>query len=240
LIVNAAAYTAVDRAEDEDELAYIVNAVAAGELARTAKRVGVPIFQLSTDYVFDGLKGPYSETDAPNPLGVYGRTKLQGERCVRSETGDHVIFRTSWVYSPFGRNFVKTMLALALDRTEVTVVADQFGNPTSALDLANAILFVAELWVSHGPRGSGEIFHVTGGGCCSWAEFAAETFRVSERHGGPTATVLPIDTIQYPTRAPRPHDSRLDVAKFRRTFGCDTPHWTRSLARVVGRLLQSR
>lgn len=238
LVVNAAAYTAVDSAEDEPALARLINAVAAGELARVAHESAIPIIQISTDYVFSGSKPePYLESDSPVPLGVYGRTKLEGEQRVRAEAADHIILRTAWVYSPFGHNFVKTMLALASRRDEIRVVADQLGNPTSALDLAPAILAVARHWVSNRAAVAGRTFHVVGKGDCSWADFAEEIFRLSGKLGGPSAAVRRIRTSDYPAAAPRPRNSRLDTRTFERSFGYCMPDWHQSLSPVMERIL---
>lgn len=238
VVVNAAAYTAVDSAEDEPELARLVNAVAAGELARAAQELGARIIQISTDYVFSGSKPkPYLESDAPGPLGVYGRTKLEGEERVRAQATDHVILRTAWVYSPFGRNFVKTMLTLASRHDEISVVADQFGNPTSALDLAGAVLRVARDWVSNDAGVNGRTFHVAGRGDCSWADFAEEIYRQSGALGGPIAAVRRIKTSEYPAAAPRPGNSRLDAGAFEQTFAYCMRDWRESLLPVVRRSL---
>lgn len=238
VVVNAAAYTAVDKAEDEPELALAVNATGAGELASAAQEFGAPIIHISTDYVFDGGgTGRYREEDEVGPIGVYGRTKLAGEERVRSGNPAHFILRTSWVYSPFGANFVKTMLRVAQGRDELTVVGDQVGNPTSALDLADAIGVVL------GRISSGEserlvgTYHVGGTGEASWAEFAREIFAVSMEMGGPSADVRAISTSEWPTRAKRPANSRLNSSRFSDNFGFSMPDWRQSVRPVVGRLL---
>ena len=236
ILVSAAAYTAVDKAEDEPELAHRINAEAAGELARAARAVGAPIIHLSTDYVFDGaLDRPYIETDPTNPLGVYGRSKLDGEMAVRAAQPDHLILRTAWVYSPFGRNFVKTMLTLAETRNRLGVVDDQHGNPTSALDIADAILRIAERWQS-GARTYGA-FHFTGSGETTWCGLAREVFRVSRELDGPFAEVDAIPTAAYPTRARRPANSRLDSSRFAAAFDHRAPAWQASVAETVRQLL---
>lgn len=238
VVVNAAAYTAVDRAEHEPVLAHRINAIAAGALARSARDVGAPIIHLSTDYVFDGRKtGEYQEDDATNPLGVYGRSKLEGEERVRAEASEHLIVRTAWVYSPFGHNFVKTMLRLAETRDSISVVDDQLGNPTAAADLAEAILNVIEGWRTQPGRGTGETYHLAGNGSCSWAGFAEEIFAVSRKLDGPTATVVPIAGSDYPTPACRPANSRLDSGKFERTFGFAMPPWQQSVSRAVRQIV---
>lgn len=236
-VINAAAYTAVDQAEGEPKRAWRINADAAGEVAAAAKAAGAAIIQISTDYVFDGLAdGAYREDAPTNPLGVYGRSKLAGEEQVRAANDRHLIVRSAWVYSPWGRNFVKTMLRLAAERDEVGVVDDQRGSPTSALDLADAVLAVLESWRSDAARGLGRTWHVAGAGSCSWAEFAEEIFRVSAACGGPSATVRRIAGADYPTRAVRPRNSTLDASAFEREFDFALPDWRSSVTRIVGRL----
>jgi dTDP-4-dehydrorhamnose reductase len=239
IIVSAAAYTAVDRAESEQDLAMAVNGAAPGLIAATAARLGVPVIHLSTDYVFDGAKTePYREEDVVNPLGAYGRTKLAGEQAVREATADHAILRTAWVYSPFGANFVKTMLRLAADRNALNVVADQQGSPTSALDIADAVIAIANQMLAHpGDPDKRGVFHLSGTGYTDWASFAEAIFAASARHGGPHARVNRIATSDYPTAAPRPANSRLDTRKLGRHFGIAMPHWRASLPPVVQRLL---
>lgn len=238
LVINAAAYTAVDRAEAEPELAFRINAEAAGEAAAAAREVGAPVIQLSTDYVFDGRSGePYREDAPTNPLNIYGASKLRGEEAVRSANPRHLILRTSWVYSPFGSNFVKTMLRLAEERKEVRVVADQHGSPTSALDLADALLRIAREMPSR-TAGEGSTCHLAGAGSCSWAEFAAEIFKASEASGGPSAIVVPIGSSDYPTPAARPLRSVLDTSAIRTAFGIQLRPWQSSVRDVVARLLK--
>lgn len=240
IIVSAAAYTAVDRAETEEAEAYIINAVAPGRIAAVAAQLGVPVIHLSTDYVFDGEKPePYLETDPVGPTSVYGRTKLAGERAVAEATDNHVILRTAWVYSPFGRNFLKTMLLLAESRDQINVVDDQFGNPTSALDIADGILTVAgNLLDSAAPHFRG-IFHMTGSGSASWADFATEIFATSDSCGGPTAVVDRIPTSAYPTPARRPANSRLDCRKLEKVHGARLADWRDAAAKTVKRLASS-
>jgi dTDP-4-dehydrorhamnose reductase len=240
LVVSAAAYTAVDKAESEPELAFSVNEGGARAVARAARVLGVPLIHLSTDYVFDGLKAlPYVEDDATGPTGVYGASKLAGEQAVLAEQGDSVILRTAWVYSPFGANFVRTMLRLARDRDELRVVADQRGNPTSALDIADGVLAVAaNLLAGDDPARRG-IFHLVGEGEASWAEFAEAIFAASAQAGGPTAEVEPIATADYPTAAKRPANSRLNTAKLAKMHGVRLPSWRTSVNEVVSRLVRS-
>jgi dTDP-4-dehydrorhamnose reductase len=240
VVVNAAAYTAVDAAEDEPERAFRVNAEAAGELAAAARDSGARFIQISTDYVFDGAgEGYYDEEAPPRPLGVYGRSKLLGEQRVRQADPSAAIVRTSWVYSPFGRNFVKTMLGLARANDVVRVVADQRGCPSSALDLAEGLLTMA-LALARGPDDfPGSTFHLTGHGEASWAGFAELIFEEARRHHLPSARVEPIQTSQWPTRAERPKNSRLQSDRFARDFGYCAPAWQESAAAVVARLAQS-
>jgi dTDP-4-dehydrorhamnose reductase len=239
IIVSAAAYTAVDRAESEPDLAMAVNGAAPGLIAGTAARLGVPIIHLSTDYVFDGTQTePYREEDAVNPLGAYGRSKLAGEQAVRQATADHAILRTAWVYSPFGANFVKTMLRLATDRDTLNVVADQHGSPTNALDIADAVIAIAGQMLAHptDPDKRG-VFHLSGTGYTDWASFAEAIFAASAARGGPHARVSRITTSEYPTAAPRPANSRLDKEKLGNHFGIVMPDWRDSLPPVIQRLL---
>lgn len=240
-VVSAAAYTTVDKAEDEPDLAFTINARGAGAIALAASELGVPLVHLSTDYVFSGSKAsPYTELDATGPVSVYGASKLAGEEAVLAAHKDAVILRTAWVYSPFNANFVKTMLRLAEDRDELSVVADQHGNPTSALDIADAILkILPKLQGSVGSELSG-IFHLTGQGDTTWAEFAQAIFSASGALGGPTASVRPIGSSDYPTRAKRPANSRLDNSKLAKTFGLRLPAWKHSLERVVTRLVRAQ
>jgi dTDP-4-dehydrorhamnose reductase len=238
-VVNAAAYTAVDAAETEPELAHAINAEGAGAVARAAARLGVPVVQMSSDYVFDGaLDRPYREDDPAGPLGVYGASKLAGERAVAAATPDHVILRTSWVYSPFGKNFVRTMLALARSRNEVRVVCDQHGSPTSALDIADGIITVVRnLRARPEAADLRGVFHMTSGGDASWADFAAEIFALSRAAGGPSADVVPIPSADYPTPARRPANSRLDTSRLAAVHRIRLPHWRQSLKPCIERLL---
>ena len=232
VVVNAAAYTGVDKAETEREMAFAVNAVGAGAVAAATHALGVPLIHISTDYVFDGSKAaPYTESDATAPLGVYGASKLAGEQAVLAAHPGAVICRTAWVYSPFGANFVKTMLRLAETRGEVGVVADQIGNPTNALDIADCVLQLAS------KRAEG-VFHMAGPGDASWADLAEAIFAASAAHGGPSARVRRITTADYPTPAPRPANSRLDCRKLAETHGLSLPDWRPSLAAVVARLFK--
>ena len=237
-IVNAAAYTAVDKAEQEEALAFRVNAEGAGHVAEAAARLNAPLLHLSTDYVFDGaLTRPYVEADQTNPTGAYGRSKLEGETRVRDAQPNSVVLRTAWVYSPFGANFVRTMLRLGETRAEVGVVADQLGNPSSALDIADALIAVAERLVADRSSDLRGVYHMAGQGEASWADFAEATFAAAERFGRKPVRVKRITTADYPTPAKRPANSRLDCGKLERVFGVALPPWRASLETTVARLL---
>lgn len=238
VIVNAAAYTAVDKAEDDRDAALAINSFGAGLTARVAARIGAPIIQLSTDYVFDGAASrPYTEDDPTAPINFYGRSKLAGEAAVRVATSNHVILRTSWVYAPEGHNFLRTMLRLASDRDEIRVVADQHGTPTSALDLAAAIEQVARNLVAYPSEPSLRgLFHLTNSGATTWAGFAAEIFTMSATQGGPHARVIPIAASDYPTPARRPMRSQLDNAKITQIHGIQPSDWRQALQTVMAKL----
>ena len=226
VIINCAAYTAVDKAESEQALASEINTTAVDTLARIAKEKDSSLIHISTDYVFDGKNfKPYCETDPTNPQGVYGQTKLEGEQAMLAiNPAKSIIIRTSWVYSSFGNNFVKTMLSLGKEREELGVIYDQVGTPTSARDLAQAILSI----IQH-PKLSTlpatEIYHFSNEGVCSWYDFAKAIFELSAIH----CHVKPIETIDYPTPATRPHYSLLNKAKIKKTFNITIPYWKDSL-----------
>jgi dTDP-4-dehydrorhamnose reductase len=242
VIVNAAAYTAVDQAESEPDLAMRVNGEAAGEAARAAAALGIPVIQISTDYVFDGsLDRPYRENDPTGPISAYGASKLAGERAVAAATDNHAILRTAWVYSPFGKNFVKTMLRLAETRDEVGVVADQRGCPTSALDIADAVFAVARNLVArpHDDALRG-IFHMSATGEAAWADVAEAIFAERLRHGGKPVAVKRIATADYPTPARRPANSRLDCGKLAARHNVELPMWRSSVSACVERLLKDQ
>lgn len=239
-VINAAAYTAVDKAEDEPDLVMAINGKAPGAIARATHAAGIPILHISTDYVFDGQKKtPWVESDAPSPLGVYGKTKYIGEIAVQTTTPNHVIFRTSWVYAPFGVNFVKTMLRLAAEgKEEISVVNDQIGNPTSALENASALCQIARQLVERPDDTSLRgIFHLVGRGQTSWADFAAVIFEGAKKRKAPFARVKPISSSDFPTKAKRPLYSCLDTTKLASVYGITLPHWTVSLDVVLDRLL---
>lgn len=232
LVVNAAAYTAVDKAEQEPDKAFAVNRDGARSVAAAAAATGVPLIHLSTDYVYPGDKPePYVETDATGPLGVYGKSKLAGEQAVRDAHPSPLILRTSWVYSPFGANFVKTMLRLATSRPAISVVDDQVGNPTSALDLADAILRIAPGLVTGGT------YHLCGSGEASWCAVARHVLAESRAAGGPWAEVTAISTADYPTPARRPANSRLAMDSFEARFGFRLRAWQPAAADTVARIV---
>ena len=236
IVVNAAAYTAVDKAESEPERAFAANRDGAGAAAAAAHALGIPFIQLSTDYVYPGNKpAPYVETDATGPLGVYGASKLAGEEAVKSAHAFPVIFRTSWVYSPFGANFVKTMLRLGKERDVLRVVDDQQGNPTSAIDIADAILRVTPDLLA-GSR-TGGTFHLCGEGSVTWCGFARQIFEVSASLGGPAPRVEAITTADFPTPARRPANSRMETEAFATRFGFRLRPWQDAVAETVTRLL---
>lgn len=238
-IVNAAAYTAVDRAETEPDLALRINGEGAGAVAAAAADLGVPLIQISTDYVFDGMAPrPWRETDPTAPLSAYGRSKLAGEEAVSASAADWTILRAAWVYSPYGANFVKTMLRLAETRDEVGVVCDQLGSPTSALDLADAIIAVAKALVARpGDAALRGVFHAAGTGEASWADLAEAVFAASAALGGPSAAVRRIATRDYPTPARRPGNSRLDCRLLAERHGLRLPPWRDSVQTCVVALL---
>ncbi len=234
LIVNAAAYTAVDKAESEPDAADRANHLGPALLAAYCAEAGIPLIHISTDYVFDGLKGaPYVETDATSPTGVYGATKLAGEQAVAASGARAVVLRTSWVYAATGKNFVLTMLNAAKKTNALRVVADQRGGPTAADDLAGAILAIADRLATDRDDAFGGVYHAAGTGEATWHGLAEAVFARAERHGLTRPTVTPISTQDWPTPARRPPDSRLDCGKLRRTFGLALPDWRDSVDRTV-------
>jgi dTDP-4-dehydrorhamnose reductase len=245
IVINSAAYTAVDKAETDEERAFALNRDGARMLAEAAARRGIPILHMSTDYVYDGRKGnPYVEEDATEPLTVFGRSKLDGERAIQEANPRHVILRTSWIFSPTGRNFVKTMLAQAAEQPKVRVVDDQRGSPTYAPHLVAAILELARQLSDRKedkgstPDGPWGVYHAAGSGTATWRDMAEEVFRCSAALSGPTAEVEPIKSADYPTPAARPASSQLDCAKLERTFGVKMPAWQQGVAECVERLLR--
>jgi dTDP-4-dehydrorhamnose reductase len=238
VIINSAAYTAVDKAESEAAAAFALNRDGARMLAEAAAKRGAAIIHISTDYVFDGSKpAPYVEDDPTAPINVYGRSKLEGEQAVAQANARHVIARTSWVHSPTGANFVKTMLRLARERGKLRVVDDQAGNPTYAPHLARALLQIARAVLDGEPGQRWGIYHLAGAGAVSWCGFAREIFRVSAAMNGPSAEVVPITTVEYPTPAKRPANSRLDCSKAGSAFGVALPDWREGVEDCVRRLL---
>lgn len=225
VLINAAAFTAVDKAEEEIERARQINGVAAGALAEACAAIGAPIIQVSTDYVFAGDKGaPYVESDPTSPQSAYGHSKLLGEQMVGQTNPRAIVVRTAWVYDASGANFVRTMLRLAKSRNEINVVADQLGCPTFADDLADALLTIAS-----DPAHTG-VYHCAGAGETNWAVFATEIFAQSRARGGPHAVVKSIATSDYPTRARRPANSRLDCRKLTNDYGVRMRDWRDALA----------
>ncbi|MGO4441404.1 dTDP-4-dehydrorhamnose reductase [Rhizobium sp. RAF56] len=237
-IVSAGAYTAVDKAESEEALAFIVNAEGPTVIAQVAKELDVPVVHLSTDYVFSGDKqGVYVETDATGPASAYGRSKLAGEVAVATANPNHAILRTAWIYSPFGANFVKTMLRLAETRDALNVVADQHGTPTSALDIADAVIVIAKRLSVDSDANLRGIFHLTGSGEATWADFAEAIFAGLQTKRGKVVSVGRITTADYPTPAKRPANSRLSNDKLKQVYGIVLPDWKESTKVVLDRLL---
>ncbi|MEN5237531.1 MULTISPECIES: dTDP-4-dehydrorhamnose reductase [Pseudomonas] len=229
LVINAAAYTAVDQAESEPHLAFTINAEAPRVLAEEAAHLGVPLIHYSTDYVFDGSKAaPYAEDDAPNPLGVYGHSKLAGEQAITAVGGEHLILRTSWVYSRHGRNFLLTMQRLLQERPQLKVVNDQIGAPTWAGTLAASTRALIERW-QQGQAGAWGTYHLTAQGETSWFGFAQAIAQQLKAQGLPCAELLPIASSEYPTPAQRPLNSRLDCSRLAREWQVTQPHWHEAL-----------
>lgn len=228
-VVNCAAYTAVDKAEDDQENAYLVNAKATEFLAKITKQKGIPFIHISTDYVFDGTEAiPRLETDQTNPIGVYGQTKLDGENLALENNPKTIILRTAWVYSRFGNNFVKTMLRLFNDKDSISVVSDQIGSPTNAIDLADAILtIISKDDLTYG------IFNYSNEGKCSWFEFAQKIKEFSNS----TIEINPVPTSAYPTKAKRPAYSLLDKSKIKEVYQLDILTWEDSLKEELKHLI---
>lgn len=236
-IINASAYTAVDKAETERETAHALNAIAPAKMAEIAAGYQLPFIHFSTDYVFSGTgENAFTEDDATAPVNYYGETKLAGEKGVLDAHNDALIIRTSWVYSPFGNNFVKTMLRLAADRDLLTVVGDQWGCATCALDLADATLAAIRHYEKNGSFGA-NLAHFAGHGETNWAEFAQYIFEMSAQNDGPSAQVKAITTAEYPTDAKRPENSRLNSDLFTQHFGQKSPHWKIATQQVVTRIV---
>ncbi len=238
VVINSAAYTAVDKAESEAERAFALNRDGARLLAEAAAKRGIPIIHISTDYVFDGTKRePYIESDATSPVTVFGRSKLDGEQAVRDANPRHIILRTSWIFSPFGRNFVKTMLTQAEAQPRVRVVEDQRGSPTYAPHLVTSILALAGIVSRADAEGPWGVYHAANAGTATWRELAEETFARSRTLGGPSAEVEGIRSADYPTPARRPANAQLDCSKLSQTFGLQLPPWQDGVASCVARIL---
>ncbi|NEO56391.1 MAG: dTDP-4-dehydrorhamnose reductase [Okeania sp. SIO3B5] len=236
IIVNAAAYTAVDKSENEPELANAVNSIAPGIMATEAKKLGATLIHISTDYVFDGSQStPYTETNPTKPLGIYGKSKLEGEKAIRETEANHIIIRTAWVYGVYGKgNFVKTMLRVGKDREELRVVYDQVGCPTWTGDLAEAIAQII-------PQLNSEIYgtyHYTNSGAISWYDFAMTIFEEAKQLGFPLEVkrVVPITTAEYPTPAKRPAFSVLNSGKISKVLGKHSPYWRDGLRQMLKQL----
>lgn len=229
VIVNCAAYTDVERAEEDEARAHLLNATAVGYLAEAARECDALLIHISTDYVFmGGCCGVLTEESFPQPINAYGRTKLAGEEAIKASGCHHIILRTAWLYSEYGRNFVKTMMRLTLERDEVRVVSDQLGTPTYAVDLARAIVaIISERNFREGT------YHYTNLGECSWWQFAEEIARLAGHNG---CRVTPCTTAEYPTKARRPMSAVLDKTKFLKTFGIEIPEWRESLKKCINEL----
>ncbi|EWY41352.1 dTDP-4-dehydrorhamnose reductase [Skermanella stibiiresistens SB22] len=245
LVINAAAYTAVDRAESEPDLAFAVNRDGAAHVAEACAAAGVPLIHLSTDYVFDGKSAghAYRETDPINPLSCYGVSKAAGEQAVRAATDHHAIVRTSWVYGPHGHNFVRTMLSVGEERPEMGIVDDQTGCPTSAADIADALVTMAlRILTEPAPAEAGLFgtFHFTGSTRMTWYGLASAVFSLAARHGRGTPGLRPIASLDYPTPAVRPLNSVLDCSRLLSVYGIASPPWRHSLELCIDRLCEAK
>lgn len=231
-IVNCAAYTNVDRAEDQEDIAELINATAVSYLAKAAADNDIPFIHISTDYVFGGNQGntPRSETEPVNPTGAYGRTKLHGEEAISKSGCRHIILRTAWLYSEYGKNFVKTMLDLTATRPELKVVFDQVGSPTYAQDLADAIVDIIDKGKINGNEGT---YHYSNEGVCSWFDF---TKIIAEIAGNDMCDIQPCHSDEFPSKVVRPNFSVLDKTKFKTAFGLKVPYWTDSLKKCIANL----
>ncbi|TBH34909.1 dTDP-4-dehydrorhamnose reductase [Rhizobium leguminosarum] len=239
VVVSSAAYTAVDKAESDEAAALAINRDGAGAIAAAAAELSLPVIHLSTDYVFDGDKPErYAESDPVGPVSIYGRSKLEGEYAVAAANENHVILRTAWVYSTFGHNFVKTMLRLAETRDELSVVSDQRGCPTSANDIAEAIVKIAARLSKDSSPDLRGVFHLAGSGETNWAGFARYILSILEEKTGRRVTVRDIATADYPTAAKRPANSRLCCDKLKRLYRVSMPEWQVSTRAAVTKLLE--
>ncbi len=232
LIINCAAYTAVDKAEEQQQLADAINHLAVKQLAEMAKKNNSILIHISTDYIFDGTNHkPYTEDNAINPQNIYGSTKLKGEQAIQAIACDAIIIRTSWVYSEYGHNFVKTMLKLGKERPELAVIFDQIGAPTYATDLASSILALVDT-LNHSQQTGVSVYHYSNEGVCSWYDFAKAIFEYTNI----ACNVLPIETKDYPTPAKRPHYSVLNKAKIKQKYSLNIPYWKDSLQACLDKL----
>jgi len=238
VVINTAAYTRVDQAEDEADAAFAVNQTGCANLARVCANHRIPLIHISTDYVFDGRKGsPYFETDPISPLGVYGRSKARGEIEISSRLKEHIIIRTSWLYGQFGQNFVKTILKLAETKESISVVSDQFGSPTNAADLASTLLTIADRLRSPA-KGYWGTYHYCGRGIISWHAFAQKIVELARLYADiRTVRVDAVSSAAYPSRSARPAFSALDCSRIRRRFGINTQPWQVSLEDTIRKLL---
>lgn len=235
IVINAAAFTAVDKAENKQDLAFAINRDGAINIAAACKKQNIPLLHISTDYVFDGTKSePYSEHDLVSPLGIYGESKWQGEEAIRQNLNDHLVLRVAWVFGAQGNNFVKTMLRLGEDRDELNVVADQFGGPSSAKDIAQTLLNLVEQYQTDNTLAWGT-YHYCGNPKTTWYDFAEEIFKQAFELGLliKKVKVNPITTAEYPTPAKRPGNSMLDCTKLKTTFGIEMPEWKEALKQVL-------
>jgi dTDP-4-dehydrorhamnose reductase len=241
VVINAAAYTQVDKAESEAALAFAVNTTGSANLARMCAKNKIPLVHISTDYVFDGQKGTsYLETDAISPVGVYGRSKADGEIEIRSHLKEHIILRTSWLYGIHGHNFAKTMLKLATTKPKIRVVADQYGSPTNAADLAQTILIISDRMQFNDDVDWGT-YHYCGQGVISWYNFAEKIIGLARLYADvKTTRIEPIATADYPTRAVRPIYSALDCSRIQKHFGINPKPWQKSLEITIKELLVRR
>ncbi len=240
-IVNASAYTAVDKAEDEEELATKINRDGPQYLAQACARHKVPLLHISTDYVFNGFADtPYKEDSPTKPLGVYGKSKLKGELVVRDCLLEHIILRTAWVYGAHGNNFVKTMLKLGRQRPELNVVSDQYGCPTAAVDIAEAVVSIV-IQMLNNPKDSWGTYHFCSGDSTHWADFATSIFSLAKTFDSdyPNVTVNPIPSSEYPTKAARPSYSVLDCSKIEQSYAISPPNWLISLKRDIPNILKN-
>lgn len=238
IVINASAYTNVDKAETEPEIAFAVNSDGPANLAASCDKSRIPIIHISTDYVFDGSKSqPYAESDPVSPLGVYGKSKEEGESRLRSILKQHIILRTSWLYGAYGNNFVKTMLRLGNEKETIKVVSDQYGCPTCASDLAEAIMNISKQITQNLEIACGT-YHYCGSGITTWHKFAKAIFEIASQYQNyKVSSVEAITTAQYPTRAKRPPFSALDCSLIKKHFGINTKPWQESLGKTIERIL---